>query len=185
MEVFIAGLLRWQSFYFMLGGAAAALIGLMLVALSLGIRVVSQTTLVDIKAFATPSVLYFVWVLMLSAVMLVPSESPLFLSIILLPSGICGLAWAFPYIRRLIRAGIDHKDFLVSDWLSQVILPVGGFTLLIVSALGLLGGEQSLAFDGIWLATIALMIAALTNTWSMVVWIIEHQRASEDSEPTG
>lgn len=23
-------------------------------------------------------------------------------------------------------------------------------------------------------------VAAITNTWSMVVWIIEHQRAAED-----
>src|SRR5215207_4105134 len=102
MEIFIETLDSWESYYFMLGGAAAALIGLMLVALSLGIRIVSKTTIADIKAFATPSVLYFVWVLMLSAVMLVPAKSPTFLVVILFPSGIIGLVWSFPYIRRLI-----------------------------------------------------------------------------------
>ena len=115
MEIFIDTLDSWQNYYFMLGGAAAALIGLMIVALSLGTRVVSKTTIEDIKAFATPSVLYFVWVLMLSVVMLVPAESPTFLVVSLIPGGIFGLISAFPYIRRLIRTGIEHQDFLISD----------------------------------------------------------------------
>src|SRR5687768_8292065 len=180
VDSFRAELLSWQTFYFTMGGASAALIGLMLVALSLGIRIVSKTTIADIKAFATPSVLYFVWVLMLSAVMLVPAEAPTFLVVILFPSGIIGLIWSFPYIRRLIRTAIDHQDFLISDWLSQVILPIGGFVLLILASVGFLADQHSLAFGGIWLASIALVIAAITNTWSMVVWIIEHQRESDE-----
>lgn len=180
LEAFRAELLSWQTFYFTMGGAAAALIGLMLVALSLGLRIVSKTTLEDIKAFATPSVLYFVWVLMLSTVMLVPAESLTFLVVTLLPGGIFGLVSTFPYIRRLIRAGIEHQDFLVSDWLSQIILPVGGFALFMLASVGFLADQQSLAFGAIWLATIALLIAAITNTWSMVVWIIEHQRQSSE-----
>lgn len=176
MELFIAALDSWESYYFMLGGSAAALIGLMLIALSLGLRIVSETTLEDIKAFATPSVLYFVWVFMLSAAMLVPSESPLFLSIILLPSGVVGLVWAFPYVRRLIRAGFEHQDFLLSDWLSQVILPVGGFILMILTSIFFYTDQAPLAFGSIWLSSVALLIAAITNTWSMVIWIIEAQQ---------
>jgi hypothetical protein len=183
LEAFRAELSSWQTFYFMLGSAAAALIGLMLVALSLGIRLATETTLTDIKAFATPSVLYFVWVLMLSAVMLIPAQSHVFLSVVLLPSGIVGIAMAYPYVRRLIQVAIEHRDFLLSDWLAQIILPTAGFALLVLVALGFLADQTPLAFDGIALASISLMIAAITNTWSMVVWIIERQNA-KDGERT-
>ncbi len=179
MEAFRAELLSWQSFYFMLGGAAAALIGLMLVALSLGSRVVGETTIEDIKAFATPSVLYFVWVLMVCVVMLVPAQTPTFYVVLFFPSAIVGMIWAFPYIRRLIRVALDRRDFLLSDWLSQVILPVGGFILMILTSIFFFTDQASLAFGSIWLASTALLIAAITNTWSMVVWIIEAQQKTD------
>ncbi len=46
--------------------------------------------------------------------------------------------------------------------------------LLWLAALGLVIDQWSLAFIGIWLAVILLLLAAIANTWSLVVWVIEH-----------
>jgi hypothetical protein len=48
-------------------------------------------------------------------------------------------------------------------------------------ALILLGGigvnQWSLAFIGVWLASIFLLLCAIANTWSLVIWIIGQGRA--------
>jgi hypothetical protein len=43
-DAFVDTLQSWQNFYFMIGGASAGLIGLMFVALSLGMRLLSDNT---------------------------------------------------------------------------------------------------------------------------------------------
>ncbi|MEO8396478.1 MAG: hypothetical protein ABI700_26020, partial [Chloroflexota bacterium] len=69
-DVFNEVLVKWQTFYFMMGGAAATLAGLMFVALSLGQHLIGETTRDQMKIFAMPSIIYFVSVLLLAGVML-------------------------------------------------------------------------------------------------------------------
>jgi hypothetical protein len=89
----------WQNFYFMVGGASAGLIGLMLVALSLGLHLVTETTRTQIEAFATPSVLYFVSALLISCAMLVPDYDPPVLGALFMAGGAIGLLRASSHIR--------------------------------------------------------------------------------------
>jgi hypothetical protein len=166
----------WQNFYFMAGGASAGLIGLMLVALSLGLHLVTDQTRSQIEAFATPSVIYFVSALLIACAMLVPDYAPPVLGALFLAGGAVGLLRASSHIRMLIRAAIQHQDFTGWDWLSQVILPVLSYALLIVTGLGFLIEQYPLAFGGVCLSMILLLIAAIANTWSLVIWIIEQPR---------
>ena len=57
-ESFTETLQTWQNFYFMIFGVVQRLLGLMFVALSLGMHLVSDETREEFEIFVTPSVVY-------------------------------------------------------------------------------------------------------------------------------
>jgi hypothetical protein len=172
---FIDMLRSWQNFYFMIGGAAAALMGLMFVALSLGTGLLNDDTRDEFSTFVTPSVVYFASVLLIAGAMLVPSYAPLALGVLLFVGGGVGLFRAVQHSRLLIRAANQYQDFNIWDWLAQVVAPVAGYGLILLAALGYGIDQWALAFMGLWLATLLLIICGIANTWSLVLWIIDQR----------
>lgn len=177
-DAFNETLRSWHNYYFMTGGAAATLVGLMFVALSLGMHLVNDDTRQNIHTFVTPSIVYFVSVLILCCIVLAPSYDPVILAVLLLIVGIVGLGISTPFFWRLIQAARINGDFNLWDWLSQVILPPIAYGLLIAAGICFFADQWALAFLGVWLVVILLLICAISNTWSMVMWIIE-QRVRE------
>ena len=171
-DVFNETLHGWQNFYFMAGGAAATLLGLMFVALSMGTHLITDEVREEIDTFTSPSIFYFVSVLLLACVMLYPMISVVVLEVLLLLGGVSGLAWTAPRVRLLILAARKHQDFGVADWLGQIILPGLTYPLILIAGLCFVVNQPLVAFGGVWLATIWLMVCAIYNTWSLVVWII-------------
>jgi hypothetical protein len=171
-EVFNETLRGWQNFYFMTGGAAATLLGLMFVALSMGTHLITDEVRQEIDTFTSPSIFYFVSVLLLACVMLYPVISVVVLGVLLLLGGVSGLAWTAPRIRLLILAARKHQDFGVADWLGQIILPGLTYPLILIAGLCFVANQPLVAFGGVWLSTIWLLVCAIYNTWSLVVWII-------------
>jgi len=174
-DVFTETLHSWQNFYFMIGGAAAGLIGLMFVAVSLAINFINKEISPEARSFVTPSIVYFVSVLIVAGIMLVPTYAPISLAAILFLAGAVGLGQTVPHVRQLYRTARRHNDFTRWDWLAQIILPAASYALILLTALGFVIGLWSLAFMGVWLATLALLMSAIGNTWSLVTWIIERR----------
>jgi hypothetical protein len=173
MEALSETLHGWQNFYFMAGGAAATLLGLMFVALSLGMHLITEATKRQIEAFASPSVFYFASVLFLAGVMLVPAYVPLVLTLVLVVGGVLGLGRTIPSVRLLIQAARKHQDFTAADWLSQIILPVLSYSLILMAGIGFVVNQSTPALIALWISTILLLLCGITNTWSIVIWIIE------------
>jgi uncharacterized membrane protein len=173
MDAFNDVLVKWQTFYFMIGGAAATLAGLMFVALSLGQHLIGETTRHQLKTFSMPSIIYFVSVLLLAGIMLVPIFSPVGIALVLFLSGGYGLLRIYELVRILIQAARKNQDFTRTDWLSQIIGPVAGYALIVLAALGFVLDQSTLALIAICIATIVLLLCAIANTWSLVIWIVE------------
>lgn len=176
MNNFTETLRSWQNFYFMTGGAAAALLGLMFVAVSMGVQHLGSAEITeDMRAFVTPNILYFTSALLLACAMLIPTITPLLLAILLLVGGLFGLVRTVPSVLRLISVARRNQDFNRADWLAQIILPVTSYVLILIATLGFLLNRWSLAFMTAWLAMILLLIAAIANTWSLVIWVVEQR----------
>jgi hypothetical protein len=165
----------WQNFYFMMGGAAATLAGLMFVALSLGQHLISETTRDQMRIYATPSIIYFVSVLLLAGVMLVPVFTPVGMALVLVFSGGYGFLRVFRLAIVLIRAARKHQDFTVADWLAQVLGPVASYALMLIAALLFVLDQSVVGMIAICIATVTLLLSAITNTWGLVVWIVEQR----------
>src|SRR5437660_6850267 len=118
---FTQTLLGWQNFYFMIGGVAAALIGLMLVAISLGTHLVNDSTKAAFEIYATPNILYFVSVMLIACLMLVPAFTQIRMAVLLGIGGVVGTGYAIPYVHALTLSALRNQDYNLGDWLSHVI----------------------------------------------------------------
>jgi hypothetical protein len=180
MDTFVETLHSWQNFYFMTGGAAAALLGLMFVALSMGTHLLSDATRASFHFFVTPSVVYFMSGLLLCCVMLNPVYSAQGLALILFGGGIFGLMKTVPAVRQLFIIAKRNQDFDTDEWITQIILPPANYVLILIAALCLIINQESLAFTALWIANISLLICAVSSTWSLVMWIVN--QPSQESE---
>jgi hypothetical protein len=80
----------WQAFYQLAGTAAATLIGLIFLAISLGARLVPAENTSSLRAFVVPIVIHFGAVHVLSALMLIPVYTRLLLGLTLVGAGLVG-----------------------------------------------------------------------------------------------
>jgi hypothetical protein len=175
MDIFDEMLGDWQNFYFMLGGASATLIGLMFVALSLGMHLVNDENREDINTFVAPSIFYFVSAFLIACAMLVPKYNPLILAFLLFDGSVVGLGRTMSYVRPLLEAAREHQDFDQAEWVAQAIGPLAAYAILLAAAIGFVVQQWTAAFIGVAAAPVILMLCAIADTWSLVLWVIEQR----------
>lgn len=170
VDAFTETLHAWQNFYFMTGGAAATLIGLLFVALSLGWHLVSKETDEQFNAFVTPILVYFVSVLVLACVMLVPQMPSMLLGGLWLSLGLLGLLATGRALLGMFRLGRSSTTSL-QHWLANIVLPAFGFGLLLYGAMWLIFTGSA---EGLYAAALAdgvLLVIGVARAWELVVWI--------------
>jgi len=183
MDVFTETMHSWASFYILVGTAAATLAGLMFVALSLGMNVMTDITKETFDLFVTPSILYFGTALVLAAVMLVPTFTPMGLALTLLLFGVIGFWITVAYVRAIIALGKRAGDFHWSDWVAEVVLPLISYPLILAAALSFALSREGIAFSILAFAPITLLLSGIGNTWSVVMAIIGRHTENQNRQP--
>lgn len=164
----------WQAFYSITGTAAATLMGLMFVVVSLGTTSMrSERSESAVRAFVTPTVVYFTTVLVLAAIMSAPLLTPLRLSVLLALSGLGGAV----YIGAIgVRAQWRTSQLAQEDWYWYFGLPVLGYLLLVGAAAGV---ELSSVF-GLLAAAVAellFIVIGIRNAWDLAIWLAQQRPA--------
>ncbi len=90
MDAFTQAIEGWHDFYLMIGTAAATLIGLLFVSLSLNVDVITREANADLRVLATQTFTSFI-VLMFAVLFLIPHQVPEGLGLPLLGVGGYGL----------------------------------------------------------------------------------------------
>src|SRR5436190_1368183 len=127
----------WETFYVIVGSAAAALTGLQFVTIALvadNRRVrASRDDGSSIRAFGTPTVVHFSAVLFLSAMVAAPWPS---ISTIADVLGACAVG-ALIYLIVVVRHARRQTDYamVTQDWVFYVWLPSLTYTLLLAAAI--------------------------------------------------
>jgi len=83
----------WQTFFYIVGSAAAALTGLQFVVIALGAQVRLAGDPESVGAFGTPNVVHFCAVLTLSALVAVPGHTPASLGTSFALLGLAGIVY--------------------------------------------------------------------------------------------
>lgn len=170
----------WANFFVIVGSSAGALIGLQFVVMALVADVVSTVSEQQQRqageAFASPNIVHFGTVLLLSAVLTAPWPSIHGPVIVVTAIGICGLIYSLFVTRRMRRQSAYQPVF--EDWLFHSLLPLTAYVLLATS-----GYEASLhengSIFGAGAAALVLLFTGIHNAWdaaSYHVFVARHQR---------
>ena len=158
----------WENFYVIIGSSAGALIGLQFVLISL----IAQIPLVkDMEkasgAFATPTIVHFVSVLILSANIAAPWNAIAAAATLWGFVGLIGLTYIVIVARRMKLQTAYSPEF--EDQLFHLVLPLVAYAALVISSLMALSRTRGALF-GVAAAALLLLLVGIHNAWDAATY---------------
>ncbi len=160
----------WQTFYFLIGGAAAGLVGLTFVAITVGSGSITKQDISGLRTFVNPSLIHFIYVLVTAAVLVMPAVARMQLGILLVLAGLVSVGRALSTLPFMWQ---QYKRHVVDmhDWAWYLLAPVVSYFMYVGTGAGLLLGKIE-ALNVLAWASILLLVAGIRNTWDMVIWFM-------------
>ena len=160
----------WENFYVIVGSSAGALIGLQFVVITLiAARPIAQADAQTGGAFATPSVVHFGVVLLLSAIGCAPWEGITSVAFLWGTVGICGVVYVVIVARRMHVQSSYQPVF--EDWMFHVLLPCAAYTVLAMAALAAHSYMRPALFL-VSAAALMLLFIGIHNAWDAVTYYV-------------
>jgi hypothetical protein len=172
-EAFSVLLGRWQSFFVFVGGAAATLMGLLFVAISLGQNAARRSSGRARDTFVTPILTHFAVTVLLAALTLVPSQTPSSLGVLAMFVGAFQLVGL---LRVLIGILEHHTRVDAAHWLWHMGLPFVSCLLLLAAGVGLLIGFP-LVMEEVAACLLLHLLIGIRNAWKLTLWILDQEPA--------
>jgi len=168
----------WENFYVIVGSSAGALIGLQFVVITLiASRPIKPGQGQGAGAFATPTVVHFASVLLLSAAGCAPWRGITGAAILWGLVGLVGIGYEIVVIRRMRKQSLYKPVF--EDWLFHALLPLVAYATLAVSAEEARVHAQDALF-GVAVAALLLLFIGIHNAWDAVTYhVFTHRRGPE------
>jgi len=167
----------WENFYVIVGSSAGALIGLQFVVITL---IAELPAARDVEraghAFATPTVVHFGTVLLLSAIVSAPWHGIVVPAVVWGIVGLVGVVYSI-IVRRRMRTQTAYKPVL-EDWLFHFLLPIASYATLAISAYAArshVGG----ALFGVGAAALLLLFIGIHNAWDAVTYHVFIRKAEQ------
>jgi hypothetical protein len=164
----------WDNFFIMAGTAAATLVGLLFVAVTVGtgLSTLRIETVHGTRGFLTPTLVHLGSVLFQALAVLAPWPSAWPIGIILGLAGLMGLAYQINVVVMRHRVGLVLPHW--QDWLPYVGVPALGSASLIFGAVGLIA-EKSFAPYAIADAMVLSLFAGIYGAWDLTLWMIKNR----------
>jgi hypothetical protein len=172
----------WENFYVIVGSSAGALIGLQFVVMTLlADRPAGPGQAKAGSAFATPNIIHFGAVLLLSAVISAPWQSIGIPAILWGLMGLIGIVYATVVTWRMRTQTVYKPVF--EDWLCHALLPVTAYTTMTASAAAALSYPRGAMF-GIGIAALLLLFVGIHNSWDAVTFhVYSRKRSPRQTQP--
>ncbi len=172
---------EWESFYVIVGSSAGALIGLQFVAITLiADRPARKGQEIAGAAFATPTIIHFSVVLLLSAVLSAPWREVTGAAIVCTLLGLGGIAYEMLVLRRMRAQSVYEPE--LEDWLFHVLLPMAAYADLALSGYTTRLHIERALF-GVAAAALLLLLIGIHNTWDAVMYHVFTVRQREAEKP--
>jgi hypothetical protein len=157
----------WHDFYMFVGAAAATLVGLLFVAVTLNISKYQQSSYGATRMVAYRTFYTFIYILFVAGVLLIPHQSPFDLGLPLLIISVIGIYHSVGNIvwvrRHKPSAGLSEEDTM-----RRLALVLASLVGLGVLSLMLLVGMGS-ALRWLHIVMLVLLFAATVNAWDMIM----------------
>jgi hypothetical protein len=167
---------RWTNFYLVTSAAAATLVGLLFVVITLAADRVTAKETGKISLYLTPTVVFFASVLFLAAVLTFPTQSRASAAACCCLGGVAGIGYA---LSTLHGSRGDNRFFEPRDVIQYVVLPVAAYGLLIGGGVLLMHAPER-ALTLVAVGMLAFIALALRNSWSIAVEIVSWHPSKRD-----
>ncbi len=158
----------WENFYVIVGSSAGALIGLQFVVITLiATRPIVGDAQAAGAAFATPTIVHFGVVLLLSAIANAPWGGITTVSVLWGLLGLCGAVYTVIVARRMHTQSAYQPVF--EDWLFHVLLPLTAYAILATSAYAAHFYTRPALFL-VGAAALLLLFIGIHNAWDAVTY---------------
>ena len=178
----LPALAAWEAFYVIIGSSAAALTGLQFVVIALVSDLGPRRAASTFAAFATPTVVHFGAVLLLSAILSAPWPSMTMPDYLV---GIIGVAGVIHAIVTMVRARNQTAYTpVLEDWIWHGVLPLIAYANLFVAAL-LLADDSEVPLFLIGGSAVLLVFIGIHNAWDTATYLVQmaQERAAPESTP--
>jgi hypothetical protein len=157
---------QWHEFYLAVAGAAAVLLGLVFIALSLHLEK-AEAPGIPVLGLGSQALINLTYVLLLSLGMLAPYRPPVLPGIAVLVVAAVGLSDSVTTLRRARRA--RQPRLTITTLAVPVVLPIGWFGLLVAGGVGAIDrqpyGPYLLA-----VGSAALVASATRSPWTLLLF---------------
>ena len=173
-----SALSEWQNFYVIVGSSAGALTGLQFVVIALIAEARTARSMLEIRAFGTPTVVHFCAALLVSVIVSAPWRA---LSSAGIALGICG-AVGILYVLTVIRHARKQTGYApdAEDWAWYTGFPILAYAVLLIAGV-LLARHPSDSLFMVAAAALALLFAGIHNAWDSVTYIaVRHLREKKE-----
>ena len=161
----------WENFYVIVGSSAGALIGLQFVVITLiAGRPIAEGSAQASSAFATPTIVHFGAVLLLSAVLNAPWHGVAGAAVLWGLLGLSGIVYEIIVARRMRMQIVYRPEF--EDWLFHVLLPFAAYATLAGSAYAARSNVGGALF-GVGAAALLLLFIGIHNAWDAVAYHVK------------
>ncbi len=163
----VTPLASWQNYYVIVGSAAGALTGLQFVVLTLVAQIKQASSMREIRAFGSPTVVHFCTALLISALMAAPWQSPANFGILLGLGGVAGVSYSLGTVWHAWKAAYNPD---VLDWIFYAALPLAAH-LALVAASVLLWRNSGWALSIIAADSLTFVLLGVHNSWDTVTYL--------------
>jgi hypothetical protein len=168
---------RWANFYLLTSAAAATLLGLMFVVITLAAER-RRGDAAKIPLYLTPTVIYFASVLFLAALLTFPNHTRLTATLCICLAGVVGLV----YSGTSLIGGGDKKNFEeLHDRIPYAIVPSAAYGLLVLGGVLFLHAPQR-GLTLVAAGMLSLLAVAIRNSWAIAIDVVSTPPGRENSK---
>jgi hypothetical protein len=173
---FAEGILKWRDFYALVGGAAAGLLGLLFVSVSLHLDVITKSVGNEVRILSEQTFLSFIYVLLISMLFMIPYQNATGLGLPLLAMGVLACLRTASNGLQFWRARQAPQRMLGSHYvLRRFVYPVVSYVgLTFVSLIALRGRSAALLW--VLVVVLVLLLSATINAWELMLLLAEAKR---------
>lgn len=169
----------WDNFYVIVGSAAAGLIGLTFVVISLAADAKRVTT-DGLRTFVTPTIVHFGVVLALAAYLSAPHQSVTSLCVGFGVTGLAGLGYVIAVGAAMRRVHALYVP-VGEDWIFNAVIPGLSYAALIAMAF-VCPRDLEVSLYGVAVVTVVLLFTGMHNAWDVAVWNSIKKAKSGDAD---